>query len=81
MEHAWHTVTCNGLRFRCRVDGAQGLPWIRANDGALPATMRSMQATIPGSRFEEIPGAGHLPNLEQPERFNAILASFLEQAW
>jgi pimeloyl-ACP methyl ester carboxylesterase len=27
----------------------------------------------------EIPGAGHLSNLEQPERFNAALSAFLEQ--
>lgn len=28
-----------------------------------------------------LPGVGHLPNLEAPERFNAALAAFLEDAW
>jgi pimeloyl-ACP methyl ester carboxylesterase len=32
---------------------------------------------IPGARLEVIPGAGHLPNQEQPERFNAVLDLFL----
>ena len=36
-----------------------------------------MAEAIPGSRLEIIPGAGHLANLEQPERFNAALVSFL----
>jgi pimeloyl-ACP methyl ester carboxylesterase len=39
---------------------------------------RRMAAAIPGAQLEVIPGAGHLSNLEQPERFNAVLAKFLE---
>ena len=46
-------------------------------DGAMPKTMRAMQAAIPGAGFVEIPGAGHLPNIEKPEAFNAALAEFL----
>lgn len=49
-----------------------------ANDGAMPATMRSMQAAIPDARFVEIPEAGHLPNLERPAAFNAALREFLD---
>ena len=37
-----------------------------------------MAAVIPGARLEIIPGAGHLSNLEQPVRFNAVLTQFLE---
>jgi pimeloyl-ACP methyl ester carboxylesterase len=32
---------------------------------------------ITGARLEVIPDAAHLPNQEQPERFNAVLDSFL----
>jgi pimeloyl-ACP methyl ester carboxylesterase len=32
---------------------------------------------IPGAQLEIIPGAGHLANQEQPERFNAVLGRFL----
>jgi pimeloyl-ACP methyl ester carboxylesterase len=39
---------------------------------------RRIAAAIPGSRLEIIPGAGHLPNLEQPARFNAVLTDFLD---
>lgn len=38
---------------------------------------RKMAEAIPGARLDIIPGAGHLSNLEQPERFNAVLAAFL----
>lgn len=34
---------------------------------------------IPGARLAVIPGAGHLPNLEQPDAFNAVLHQFLSQ--
>jgi pimeloyl-ACP methyl ester carboxylesterase len=33
---------------------------------------------IAGARFEVIPNAGHLSNMEQPEAFNRTLLSFLE---
>jgi 3-oxoadipate enol-lactonase len=39
---------------------------------------RKMAAVIPGARLEILPGAGHLSNLEQPARFNTVLAQFLE---
>jgi 3-oxoadipate enol-lactonase len=32
---------------------------------------------IPGARFVSFPGARHLPNVENPERFNAILTDWL----
>ncbi|MHB8873946.1 MAG: alpha/beta fold hydrolase [Myxococcaceae bacterium] len=52
------------------VHGARDLlvPWWRA---------RWTAEAIPGARFELIPGAGHLPYLTDPERFNALLGSFL----
>ena len=44
-----------------------------------PADARAMAKAIPGARLVEIPGAGHLAPLEQPEGFNRELASFLER--
>ena len=37
-----------------------------------------MQAAIRSSRLVLIPEAGHVSNLEQPERFNAALLEFLQ---
>lgn len=34
---------------------------------------------IPGARRASLAGVGHLPNLEAPERFNALLREFLDQ--
>ncbi|MBD0415615.1 alpha/beta fold hydrolase [Oryzicola mucosus] len=49
-----------------------------ANDGAMPVSMRALAETIDDSRFLEIANAGHIPNLEQPEQFNAALDHFLQ---
>lgn len=43
------------------------------------ATMEVMQAAIPGAVLDVITPAGHLSNLEQPERFNEILLGFLQR--
>jgi len=42
-----------------------------------PAISRDMHRAIPGSSIVTIPGAGHLPSLEQPAAFNAALTHFL----
>ncbi|ORJ62382.1 alpha/beta fold hydrolase [Geothermobacter hydrogeniphilus] len=34
---------------------------------------------LPAARFETIPGAGHLANLEQPQMFSAVLRDFLAE--
>jgi pimeloyl-ACP methyl ester carboxylesterase len=39
---------------------------------------RRLASVIPGAHLEIIGGAGHLSNLEQPARFNAVLTRFLE---
>ncbi len=38
---------------------------------------KQMADLVSGAKLEVIPGAGHLPNQEQPERFNAALDGFL----
>jgi 3-oxoadipate enol-lactonase len=46
-------------------------------DGTTPAAMRQMHETLPGSKFVELSGAGHISNLDQPEAFNRALRAFL----
>lgn len=42
-----------------------------------PQGMRVMAGAIPGARFTLIPGAGHLPPVEQPEAVSDLLKQFL----
>jgi 3-oxoadipate enol-lactonase len=42
-----------------------------------PEVMGAMATKIPGANHVTIPDAGHLSNLEAPERFNAALKEFL----
>lgn len=46
---------------------------VGANDGPLPQAMKDMQALIPGAALEVVPGSGHLPNIDNPECFNAAM--------
>jgi 3-oxoadipate enol-lactonase len=43
-----------------------------------PAEAREWGALIPNARIVEIAEAGHLANLEMPERFNAVVSEYLE---
>jgi 3-oxoadipate enol-lactonase len=52
---------------------------VGGGDGALPDVMRKMADAAPGASFTAIAGAGHLPNIEQPERFNDALRGLLAQ--
>jgi len=51
-----------------------------AEDTLIPAAaMEQMHAAIKGSRIHTIDGAGHLPSLEHPAAFDAVLQAFLRQ--
>ena len=41
--------------------------------------MQSVAAAIPGAQLAEFEGAGHSTYFEEPERFNALVAEFLEK--
>ncbi len=46
---------------------------------APPAVMQRMAEKIPAARYVELPGAGHLANMEQPDAFNDALRHFLAE--
>ncbi|MGY3622595.1 alpha/beta fold hydrolase [Bradyrhizobium sp. USDA 10063] len=49
-----------------------------SKDNNAPAPMMAKMATyVPSASYVEIEGAGHLVNLEQPDKFNAVLGEFL----
>ncbi len=47
-------------------------------DGVTPPAMRKLSAALPGSRYAELPGAGHISNMDRPDAFNQVLADFLK---
>ncbi len=51
-----------------------------SDDQLVPlAEAESMAKAIPNSKFQVIPNAGHLPNMEQPDQFNNIMSTFLKE--
>ena len=46
---------------------------IGTRDEALLQPMRDLAKIIPGAKLSEIEDAGHLPQIDQPDRFNAVL--------
>jgi 3-oxoadipate enol-lactonase len=44
-----------------------------------PSWVETVAALIPGALFEVVSEAQHLPNLERPDQFNALLVAFLDQ--
>ena len=52
------------------------------DDGSTPVPLvRETAALIRGCRFEVIKGAGHLPNLEQPETHARLIAQHADGAF
>jgi 3-oxoadipate enol-lactonase len=49
-------------------------------DGVTPAAMRKLAAALPGSRYAELPGAGHISNMDQPLAFTEVVQEFLRAA-
>jgi pimeloyl-ACP methyl ester carboxylesterase len=52
--------------------------WGTSDRIVAPEYGRAYAAVIPGARFELLPGAGHVPQLEAPEALHAALWSFVE---
>jgi 3-oxoadipate enol-lactonase len=49
-----------------------------AGDGVLPDGLARMATSASNASFVAIPEAGHLPNIEQPARFNQALGKLLD---
>jgi 3-oxoadipate enol-lactonase len=49
-------------------------------DGAAPAAMRRLHDKLAGSRFVELPGAGHISNMDRPADFTRAIREFLAAA-
>ncbi|WP_299453042.1 alpha/beta fold hydrolase [uncultured Pigmentiphaga sp.] len=47
------------------------------SDGTIPEALQALAAQMPNAVWCEIPGAGHLPNLENPDAFDAMLRRHL----
>ncbi len=45
--------------------------------GAVPAAMKGLHQALPGSRYVELPGAGHISNLDDPAGFTRAIREFL----
>ncbi len=76
------SATISGTDFYTPTSGLR-LPTLGiagSEDGSTPPDLvRETVDLIPGSRFELIRKAGHLPCVEQPEEYAAILTRFLQE--
>lgn len=84
----FHPVGFRAMSRAVAPDFSQTLAQIRAptllvwgdDDKRAPlSSAEPMREKIAGSRLTVIPNAGHLSNLEQPERFNAIVQEFINR--
>jgi 3-oxoadipate enol-lactonase len=46
-------------------------------DGTAPAAMKAMHTRLKGSRYVELPGAGHISNMDRPAEFTRAVEEFL----
>lgn len=62
-------------RLTCRFLGIFG-----EKDGTMPEAIYKQFGDLPSATFSEIPGAGHVPNYQNPGTFNDVLSAFLDAA-
>ena len=59
------STTMNAERIRVSLSAGQSSPWLDL-----------VKSRAPTARIEIVPGSGHFPQLEAPEKVNALLADF-----
>ena len=79
--YAWHPYMHNPQlrRWLRRITVPTLLLWGTSDGIVTPAYGRAYSESIPGSRFELIEGAGHHPEIEQPEAFVERVFAFLKR--
>lgn len=79
--YAWHPCLYNPQlkQWLGRISVPTLVLWGDADRVVTPDYGRAYAGLIPGARFRLIEEAGHHPELEQPERFTAAVASFLAE--
>lgn len=82
---AGYVATCAAIRDADLTGTARGLRLpalvvVGGEDGATPPELvRGTADLIPGSRFAQIAGAGHLPPVEQPAALGRLIGDFLRE--
>lgn len=71
--------TWEGVKERAHEIAAPTLVIYGSLDGPLVEASKRLAAIIPGATLVEIPDAGHSPQYERPELFNAALRAHLER--
>ena len=79
--YGWHPYMYNPQlrRWLRRIKAPTLVVWGGSDGVVTPAYGRAYAEAIPGSRFELIEGAGHHPELEQPQAFVDRIARFLHR--
>ncbi len=79
--YAWHPYMYNPQlpRWLAGIKVPTLLLWGASDQVVAPDYGRVYSELIPGSRFEVIEGAGHHPEIEQPDAFVERVAAFLKQ--
>ncbi|WP_224363111.1 alpha/beta fold hydrolase [Hyalangium versicolor] len=72
------TLLIIGQRDRTALGKAWAKPEVAATMGDYPKLGRQTADAIPGARLVEIPGVGHLPQVEDFDRYIEALGGFLE---
>ncbi len=78
--YGWHPYMYNPQlkRWLRRITVPTLVLWGAGDGIVLPSYGRAYSALIPGARFQLIDGAGHYPEIEQPDAFVDHLVAFLE---
>ena len=79
--YAWHPYMYNPQlpRWLGRIKVPTLLLWGESDRIVTPDYGRAYSRLIPGARFELIEGAGHHPEIEQPEAFAERVSRFIEE--
>lgn len=80
--YAWHPYMYNPQlnRWLGRIAVPTLVVWGESDGIVTPAYGRAFAGLIPGARFETIAGAGHHPEVEQPEALSQRIAPFMRES-